>query len=95
MAEEEKKIKPRVPRREISTTVEFIVDSTDETASAVDISEAGMSFVTKKPVRFRMRLKQDGELKEYLALLVWAKKDASDATTYGFQFIPDDNECIL
>jgi hypothetical protein len=95
MANEKRKMQPRIPRQELDTNVEFIIESDIEDARSVDISETGMSFMTEKPIRFRMRLNLNGELKEYLALLVWAKKDHSGRTRYGFQFIPDDGNSLL
>jgi hypothetical protein len=94
-ADEEKKQQLRPQRKEVQTKVEFFVDGDIETAKSADISESGMRFITEKPIKFRMRLNLDGEIKEYLALLVWARKDPEGSTSYGFQFIPDDDECVF
>lgn len=92
---EAKELQARSQRKEIDTKVEFIVDDAIETAQSVNISEDGLQFATERPVRFRMRLSLDGTTKEYLALLVWAKKNTEGGTSYGFQFIPDDNSCVI
>jgi hypothetical protein len=95
MTTDEEKKQLRVERKEIQTKVEFFVDGDIEVAKSADISAKGMRFITDKPIKFRMRLNLDGEVKEYFAQLVWARKDPEGSTSYGFEFIPDNDECVF
>ncbi len=74
-------------RKEIKTKVEFIVDGDIISAESVNISTTGISFTTDNPIKIRMRFEEDGETKEELAELVWAKQDEKE-TSYGLSFIP-------
>jgi hypothetical protein len=87
------KLKPRSDRKDIQAKVEFIIDCDVANASSENISETGMRFITEKPIKFRMRMKVDNKQQEYVAYLVWAKKDPEGTTSYGFQFVSDDDEC--
>jgi hypothetical protein len=91
MGKEQKQLQ-RAPRKEIDTKVEFIIDSYIDDARSQNISSLGMSFTTQKPIKFRMRLNVDGKMQEHTASLVWAKKDSAGATSYGFEFITDDDK---
>jgi uncharacterized membrane-anchored protein YjiN (DUF445 family) len=83
-------------RRQVTTKVEFFVHGDIEQAKVVNISETGIQFVTDEPVKVRMRLELDGEIKEYVAQMIWAKKNAQDASmSYGLQFIPDKDKCVF
>jgi hypothetical protein len=86
----------RALRRQVSTKVEFFVHGDIEKASAVDISETGIKFVTDEPVKVRMRLELDGETREFFARMVWARKSAEDdSMSYGLEFIPDNDKCVF
>ena len=74
-------------RKDLKTKVEFIVDGDIITAESVNISETGIRFATEKPIKIRMRFEKNGEIKEELAELVWAKQDEKE-TSYGLSFIP-------
>lgn len=86
----------RALRRQVSTKVEFFVHGDIENASAVDISETGIQFVTDEPVKVRMRLELDGKTREFVARMVWARKSAeNDSMSYGLEFIPDNDQCVF
>lgn len=82
----------RGERRPLETKVEFFVDADIIEATSVDISESGIRFDTKTPVRICMRLTVDGELQEKRARLIWAKKLPEGGVTYGFEFLPPEEE---
>lgn len=83
-------------RRQVTTKVEFFIHGDIEKARAVNISETGIQFVTDEPVKVRMRLELDGEIREFLARMVWARKGAEDDTmSYGLEFIPDNDQCVF
>jgi hypothetical protein len=83
-------------RRQVTTKVEFFVHGDIEKARAVDISETGIQFVTDEPVKVRMRLELDGETKEFVAQMVWARKSTEDdSMSYGLQFITDKDKCVF
>lgn len=79
-------------RRSLQTDVEFFVDGDIERATSVDVSETGIRFDTHKPMAVRMRLEIDDQQKEFLARLVWARKNPDGTMAYGFEFIPDLDE---
>jgi len=86
----------RALRRQVTSKVEFFVHGDIERASAVDISETGIKFVTDEPVKVRMRLEVDGETKEFYARMIWARKSAEDnSMSYGLEFIPDQDKCVF
>jgi len=82
-------------RRPLQTDVEFIVDGDIETATSVNVSETGIRFDTCKPMKVRMRFDMEGRKQEFVALLVWAGRNADETMAYGFEFIPDDDEGIF
>ena len=82
-------------RQKIKTTVDFFIDGDIEKATSVDVSQSGIRFETPEPIKVRMRLTVSGELKEFYSRLVWAKKNPDGTMSYGFEFIPDDDECLF
>jgi len=79
-------------RRQLRTDVEFFVAGDIERATAVDVSETGIRFETQKPIAVRMRLEIDDKQREFLARLVWARKNPDGTMAYGLEFIPDLEE---
>ena len=95
MTEQERDGKRIAERKEIRTKIEFFVYGDIETATSVDISETGIRFETPNPIKVRMRLTVNGELKECMSQLVWAKRNTDNSMSYGLAFIPDDDTCIF
>jgi len=88
--EDDKRIAPRLP---IKTRVEFFVDADIIDAESVNISSSGIRFDTGEPIPIQMRLEKDGVLYENRAHLVWAQsKQAGGGMTYGFQFVPQNDD---
>jgi hypothetical protein len=87
--EDDKRIAKRLP---IKTRVEFFVDADIIDAESVNISSSGIRFDTGNPIPIQMRLEKDGILYENRAHLVWAQSKKDGGMTYGFQFVPKDEE---
>lgn len=82
-------------RRPLKAAVEFIVDGDIEMATSVDVSETGIRFDTSKPMKVRMRFDMGHRKKEFVALLVWARRNADETMAYGFEFIPDEDNGVF
>lgn len=82
-------------RQKIKTAVDFFIDGDIETGMSVDVSQSGIRFETPQPIKVRMRLTVSGELKEFYSRLVWARKNPDGTMSYGFEFIPDDDQCVF
>jgi len=82
-------------RRLLQTDVEFIIDGDIEKATSVDISETGIRFDTRKPMKVHMRMEMNQRRREFHARLVWAQRNADGTMAYGFEFIPDDDQCMF
>jgi hypothetical protein len=85
----DKRIAPRQP---IQTRVEFFIDADIIDAESVNISSTGIRFDTQEAIPIQMRLEQDGVLHENRAHLVWAQSKQDGGMTYGFQFVPQNDE---
>ncbi|MBP7232745.1 MAG: PilZ domain-containing protein [Syntrophaceae bacterium] len=95
MIPEDRKDIRTAARQKIKTTVDFIIDGDVEKATSFDVSKTGIRFETSEPIKVRMRLTFSGELKEFYSRLVWAKRNPDGTMSYGFEFIPDDDECVF
>ncbi|MCP4693440.1 MAG: PilZ domain-containing protein [Desulfobacterales bacterium] len=82
-------------RKPVTTRIEFYFDSDVIEATSVNVSDTGMRFDTEAPVRVFFRMKVDGEPKESLANIVWAKKKPDGGMAYGLEYVSDSEENLL
>ncbi|MCP4690377.1 MAG: PilZ domain-containing protein [Desulfobacterales bacterium] len=82
-------------RKPVTTRIEFYFDSDVIEATSVNVSDTGIRFDTEAPVRVFFRMEVDGERKESLANIVWAKKKPDGGMAYGLEYVPDSEENLL
>ena len=86
MTDMEKNEKRSTERRLSETEVTFHTEEDIYMANSVDISDAGIRIVTKKPIDIRIEVKEDDRLVEYDAQLVWARVKDDGSMEYGLKF---------
>ncbi len=74
-------------RADLITEVEFYLDTEAITAYTIDVSKSGLRLETDKPVKIRLRFKEDIIPENYHAQLVWAKESDSGSMEYGFKYV--------
>ena len=82
-------------RKEIRTQIEFIVNADIISAQSINISETGLRFDMKEPIKIHLRMEIDGELCDREAQFVWAVKKPDGGMTYGLEFITDPKEYMF
>ncbi len=82
-------------RKELETEIEFFVNADIIAAKSVDISETGLSFDTKEPLKIHLRIDIDGKLCDREAQFVWATRNSDGGITYGFEFVSDPKEYLF
>lgn len=78
------------PRKELSTAVDFVIESNEFTARSLDISASGIRVQSCTPLPFIVRIKMPDGVREKRATLVWARQSEEGIMNYGLQFIEDD-----
>ncbi|MEA1997200.1 MAG: PilZ domain-containing protein [Gemmatimonadota bacterium] len=81
-------------RKSARIKVEFFVDADVIEAKSVDISKIGIRFNTGKPIEIHMRLYNQGRKLDSMASLVWARKLPDGSVTYGFEYIPENEDSL-
>ncbi len=75
-------------RREYGINIEFFVDADIMIAKTIDISKTGLQFKVDEPMKIAMRMEIEGDLHEYEAQLVWARRKPDGSMSYGFEYVP-------
>jgi PilZ domain len=70
--------------------VDFFIDADIVGATALDVSQTGISFLSPDPLDVEMRINIDGEREERRARLVWAQQRPDGSVRYGLEFIDED-----
>lgn len=73
-------------RRILETGVVFHMNADFFMANSLDISGTGLRIRTSGPIGFRIQIEHGGELCEYLAELVWAKRQEDGSMEYGLKY---------
>ena len=79
-------------RKELKTKIEFFVNADIIAARSLDMSETGLRFDTKEPIKIYMRMEINGESCDREARFVWATTNSDGGMTYGLEFITDPEE---
>ncbi len=82
-------------RKEIQTKIEFFVNADIISAQSLDMSETGVRFDTKEPIKVHMRMKIDGKSCDREGQFVWAVTNSDGGMTYGLEFIADPEEYMF
>ena len=82
-------------RKELQTKIDFFVNADIISAQSLDMSETGLRFDTKEPIKIHLRMEIDGKLRDREAKFVWAVKNSDGGMTYGLQYITDPEEYIF
>ena len=86
MADSENKDKREVERRLVEAEVTFHTEDDIYMAKSVDISGAGIRIVTEEPVDIRIQIREEGELVQYDAQLVWVRLKDDGTMEYGLKY---------
>jgi len=82
-------------RKELQTKIEFFVNADIISAQSLDMSETGLRFDTKEPIKIHLRMEINGELCDREAQFVWATTNSDGGMTYGLEYITDPEEYIF
>ena len=84
--------KRRAERVPLLADVDLDINADIITAMVTDISDTGVRIDTSPPLITRMRFVFDSQLQDRKAQLVWVKKTLDGCMSYGFEFLPDNEE---
>ena len=84
--------KRRAPRMPIRAKIKFRPVAKVAEATSVDLSQAGIQFETKEPLRILMLLAVGKESEKHMARLIWARRKPDGSMAYGFEFDPEAKE---
>ncbi len=79
-------------RADLTTEVEFTIDSDQISAHTIDVSNSGLRLETQRPIRINLRFTEDVSPANYFAELVWAKRADEGFMEYGFRYIEKHEE---
>ena len=82
----------RAERVPLLADVDLDVGAAVITAMTVDISETGVQIETRPPLIVTLRFVADGKLQDRKAQLVWCKQTPEGGMSYGFDYLPDNEE---
>jgi hypothetical protein len=86
MADSENQDKRRVERRLVEAEVTFHTEDDIYMAKSVDISDAGIRIVTEEPIDMRIQIKEEEQLVQYDAQLVWVRLKDDGTMEYGLKY---------
>ena len=86
MADSENQDKRGVERRLIEAEVTFHTEDDIYMAKSVDISDAGIRIVTEEPIDMRIQIKEEEQLVQYDAQLVWVRLKDDGTMEYGLKY---------
>jgi PilZ domain len=73
-------------RHLVETEVAFNTENDIYIATSVDISEAGIRLITENPIDIRFQIKENGEIIQYDAQLIWARLKDDGSMEYGLKY---------
>ena len=86
MADSENQEQRITERKLVETEVTFHTEDDIYMAKSVDISGAGIRIVTEEPVDIRIQIREEDELVQYDARLVWVKVKDDGTMEYGLKY---------
>ena len=86
MADSENQEQRITERKLVETEVTFHTEDDIYMAKSVDISGAGIRIVTEEPVDIRIQIREEDELVQYDAQLVWVKVKDDGTMEYGLKY---------
>lgn len=86
MADSEKQEQRITERKLVETEVTFHTEDDIYMAKSVDISGAGIRIVTEEPVDIRIQIREEDELVQYDAQLVWVRVKDDGTMEYGLKY---------
>jgi len=86
MADSENQEQRTTERKLVETEVTFHTEDDIYMAKSVDISGAGIRIVTEEPVDIRIQIREEDELVQYDAQLVWVKVKDDGTMEYGLKY---------
>ena len=86
MSDMDKKEKRAELRHLVETEVAFNTENDIYIATTVDISEAGIRLITENPIDIRFQIKQNDEIVQYDAKLIWARIKDDGSMEYGLKY---------
>lgn len=89
--EETMKEKRNSERQAVKSDITVFIEGDVYLASMLDISENGIRFETNGPQEVRIQIREDGEMMEYDAQLVWARINENGKMEYGLKRGPAKN----
>jgi hypothetical protein len=86
MADSENQEQRITERKLVETEVTFHTEDDIYMAKSVDISGAGIRIVTEEPVDIRIQIREEDELVQYDAQLVWVRVKDDGTMEYGLKY---------
>ena len=86
MADSENQEQRITERKLVEAEVTFHTEDDIYMAKSVDISGAGIRIVTEEPVDIRIQIREEDELVQYDAQLVWVKVKDDGTMEYGLKY---------
>jgi hypothetical protein len=86
MADSESQEQRTTERKLVETEVTFHTEDDIYMAKSVDISGAGIRIVTEEPVDIRIQIREEDELVQYDAQLVWVRVKDDGTMEYGLKY---------
>jgi hypothetical protein len=86
MADSENQEQRTTERKLVEAEVTFHTEDDIYMAKSVDISGAGIRIVTEEPVDIRIQIREEDELVQYDAQLVWVKVKDDGTMEYGLKY---------
>lgn len=86
MSDMDKKEKRAELRHLVETEVAFNTENDIYIATTVDISEAGIRLITENPIDIRFQIKENDEIVQYDAQLIWARIKDDGSMEYGLKY---------
>jgi hypothetical protein len=86
MADSENQEQRTTERKLVETEVTFHTEDDIYMAKSVDISGAGIRIVTEEPVDIRIQIREEDELVQYDAQLIWVRVKDDGTMEYGLKY---------
>ena len=75
----------KAERKPLKLNVTLFMDSDITQAESINVSDSGISVVTKSPLIARIQIETNGKVKQKEAQLVWARKITGEME-YGLEY---------
>lgn len=76
----------RAERSDLEASIKFSVDSDIMEGATVNVSDTGIQFKSKHPIRIIMRYEKDGKEVQRVGELCWARRENDESFSYGFAY---------